>query len=102
MRGAELIAMRTYLLVFYCSWDDWVPQERLRKYSEENQELARNLKKEMERVNQLLRPQKPAASSKRKGGASGRGSEERNSTPAALAGKKRGRELDIEKVRHEL
>jgi hypothetical protein len=75
-----------------------VAQDRLRKYSEENQELARNLKKEMERVTQLSKPAKPQTSQKRKGGASGRGSEERNSTPA-LAGKKRGRDLETEKVR---
>jgi hypothetical protein len=79
-------------------WDDWVAQDRLRKYSEENQELARNLKKEMDRVTQLSKPAKPQTSQKRKGGASGRGSEERNSTPA-LAGKKRGRDLETEKVR---
>jgi hypothetical protein len=53
----------------------------------------------MDRVTQLSKPAKPQASQKRKGGASGRGSEERNSTPA-LAGKKRGRDLETEKVRH--
>ena len=30
------------------SWDDWVPQDRLRKFTEENRELANNLRKEME------------------------------------------------------
>jgi hypothetical protein len=77
-----------------------VPQDRLRKYTEANQELARSLIKEMQRVAQLSKPVKPQASkggAPRKGGASGRGSEERYSTPA-LAGKKRGRDLDTEKV----
>jgi mortality factor 4-like protein 1 len=74
-----------------------VPQDRLRKYSDENQELARNLKKEMERVAAMNRPTKVQTSQKRKGNASGRGSEERNSTPA-LGNKKRGRDLDTEKV----
>ncbi|KAG9804311.1 hypothetical protein KCU98_g22924, partial [Aureobasidium melanogenum] len=29
------------------TWDDWVPQDRLRKYNDENLELSKNLRQEM-------------------------------------------------------
>jgi hypothetical protein len=85
------------------SWDDWVPQDRLRKLTDDNKELAANLRREL---TQQLQPKsaKPAATSKsRKQGSefgSGRGSEERHSSvPAGGRGTKRGRDNDIEKVR---
>ncbi|KAF2431983.1 MRG-domain-containing protein [Tothia fuscella] len=78
------------------TWDDWALEGRILKFNDENIELSRNLKKEMDRVNQLSKPQK-TVSAKRKGAVSGRGSEERNSTPAAAASKKRGRDNDTEK-----
>ncbi|KAL1305134.1 hypothetical protein AAFC00_002059 [Neodothiora populina] len=84
------------------TWDDWVPQDRLRKHSDENIELARNLRKEMDA--QRKAAAKPAPTSTRKrafGGdlnpaSSTRGSEERNSTAAAppSRGTKRGREYE--------
>ena len=82
------------------SWDDWVPQDRIRKNSEENKELATNLKLEMDK---LLKPAKATAPSSKKKAAgsdlsSARGSEERQ-TPAMGRGQKRGRDFDIEKVR---
>jgi hypothetical protein len=69
-----------------------VPQDRLRKLTEENQELARNLKKELEQLRNP-KPVKPATSVKRKGDGSARGSEER-----IMGTKKRGRDLDTERV----
>lgn len=83
------------------SWDDWVPQDRLRKLTEDNKELAANLRREL--TAQLSRPAKTATTTKsRKGGSelgSGRGSEERHSSvPAGARGTKRGRDNDIEKV----
>ena len=94
------------------SWDDWVPQDRLRKFSEENKELAHNLKKQMEQsrkestktsTSTAIRKSRQFGSELT--GSSARGSEERASA-APLRGTKRGRdgrELDgIEKVSSEL
>ncbi|KAE9967242.1 hypothetical protein EG327_011563 [Venturia inaequalis] len=79
------------------TWDDWVPADRLRKHNDANLDLARGLKKELERVAQASKPKKDATGTKRKPGASGRGSEERHSTPSLAAGKKRGRDQETEK-----
>lgn len=57
------------------------------------------MKKELERLSQA-KPKKDATGTKRKPGASGRGSEERHSTPTLAAGKKRGRDPETEKVCH--
>ena len=81
------------------SWDDWVPQDRIRKNSDENKELAANLKSELDR---LTRPAKaPVPSTKKKAASSDlsslRGSEERL-TPVTGRGQKRGRDNEIEKV----
>ena len=86
------------------SWDDWVPQDRLRKLTDDNKELAANLRRELTQQLQPKSAAKPAATSKsRKQGSelgSGRGSEERHSSvPAGGRGTKRGRDNDIEKVR---
>lgn len=85
---SERVADRT-------SWDDWVPQERLRKYNEENRDLATTLRRDLEAS--LRRTAKP--SSRRKTGgsdrSSARGSEERQSS--APRGTKRNRDNEIEK-----
>ena len=81
------------------SWDDWVPQDRLRKFTEENRELAATLRREVESAFRQRSGQK--GPSKKKGGSdrdSGRGSEERQSSVPAR-GNKRGRDNEIEKVR---
>ena len=73
-----------------------MPQDRLRKLTDENQELARNLKKEMDALrNQKSSSSKPASIVKRKGDSSTRGSEERG---FAGPGKKRGRDFETERV----
>ncbi|KAL1973299.1 hypothetical protein VTN31DRAFT_5934 [Thermomyces dupontii] len=79
------------------TWDDWVPPDRLRKFTEENRELAATLRRDAEAA---LRQRSGQKSSKRKGGSdSGRGSEERQSSVPAR-GSKRGRDNDIEKEEH--
>ena len=79
------------------SWDDWVPQERLRKFTEENRQLATTLRRDVEAS--LRRPSKPA--SKRRCGGSDRssagGSEDRQISSNAR-GTKRNRDNEIEKV----
>ncbi|KAE8359805.1 MRG-domain-containing protein [Aspergillus caelatus] len=78
------------------TWDDWVPQDRLRKFTEENRELATTLRREAEAA---FRQKSTKASAKKRGGSdrsSARGSEERQmSVPGR--GTKRARDNDIEK-----
>ena|SRR5579862_6402225 len=93
-----------------CSWDDWVPPERLRRYTEENIDLASQLKREMEALRRPT-PKLPPHPNKKSGKGSGstggdynsaRASEERHSSvqaPSGPRGQKRGRDFEIEKVR---
>ncbi|KAL4983119.1 chromatin modification-related protein eaf3 [Aspergillus falconensis] len=81
------------------TWDDWVPQDRLRKFTEENRELATTLRREAEAA---LRQKSTKASVKKKGGSdhsSARGSEERQ-TSVPGRGTKRARDNDVEKEEH--
>ncbi|KAK7544125.1 MRG-domain-containing protein [Phyllosticta citribraziliensis] len=84
------------------TWDDWVPQDRLRKLTDENRELAASLRKEMEAIRRSSTAAKGASSAHKKkvtDMSSMRGSEGRE-TPAgstSLAGRKRGRDFEIEK-----
>ena len=75
----------------------------MRKLTEDNKELAANLRRELTQQFQPKSAAKPAATSKsRKQGSelgSGRGSEERHSSvPAGGRGTKRGKDNDVEKV----
>lgn len=89
---------------FINSWDDWVPQDRLRKLTDDNRELAANLKRDLVQPQPTRTSTKPASSSRRGKGqgsdlGSGRGSEERHSSvPAGGRGTKRGKDNDVEKV----
>lgn len=78
-------------------WDDWVSTDRLRKFTDENRELATTLRREAESA---FRQRNAKPTSKRRGGSdrsSARGSEERQlSVPGR--GTKRGRDNEIEKV----
>lgn len=94
------------LMVGY-RWDDWVPQERLRKLTDENRELAQNLKKDMDAQRRAAsgRPPPPPSNKKRPfgsdlTGSSARGSEDRSSAaPQFPRGTKRGRDVEgIDKV----
>ncbi|KAH6869932.1 hypothetical protein J4E91_008534 [Alternaria rosae] len=78
------------------TWDDWVPEDRLRKLSPENRELANNLRHEMLAAQRAARAQPAPAKKKAQGSA--RGSEERQtSVTAAPRGQKRVRDNDLEK-----
>jgi len=78
------------------TWDDWVPEDRLRKLSPENRELANNLRHEMLAAQRAARAQPAPAKKKAQGSA--RGSEERQtSVSAAPRGQKRVRDNDLEK-----
>lgn len=81
-----------------------MPQDRLRKLTEDNKELAANLKRDLVQPQPTRASTKPASSSRRGKGqgsdpGSGRGSEERHSSvPAGGRGTKRGKDNDVEKV----
>ncbi|OKL59843.1 Chromatin modification-related protein eaf3 [Talaromyces atroroseus] len=78
------------------TWDDWVPLERLRKFTEENRELASQIRREMT-AQMWAKPNLASKTGKKRGGSdSGRGSEERQSSVPAK-GTKRGRDNEIEK-----
>lgn len=90
-------------------WDDWVPQERIRKFTDENKELASNLKKDMEAQRRAVtggaKPASTSSTKKRPFGSdlaasSARGSEDRSSAaPQPPRGTKRGRDIEgIDKV----
>jgi hypothetical protein len=89
---------------FIHSWDDWVPQDRLRKLTDDNRELANNLKRDLVQTQPTRASAKPTGSSRKGKGqgsdlGSGRGSEERHSSvPAGGRGTKRGKDNDVEKV----
>lgn len=82
------------------TWDDWVPQDRLRKLSPENRELANNLRHEMLAAQRAARAQPQPAKKKVQG--STRGSEERQTSASAPLprGQKRLRDNDLEKEEH--
>ena len=85
-------------------WDDWVPQDRVRKFTDENKELAAQLHNQMK----MLQSKAPKSVGKGQGkrGANGsdfssaRGSEERGSVAAApgRGGPRRNRDYDLEHV----
>ncbi|KAI1944917.1 Esa1p-associated factor [Ophidiomyces ophidiicola] len=68
------------------TWDDWVSQDLLRKYNEENRELAATLRRQVEAA---MRSRTKSGKKKAADLASSRASEDRTS-------KKRGRETEIE------
>lgn len=77
------------------TWDDWVLEDRLRKLTEDNRELANNLRREAEasfRLKNTKTTAKKRAGSDRD---SVRDSEERGSVPGR--GTKRARDSEIEK-----
>ena len=84
------------------SWDDWVPQDRIRKYNDENKELASQLHAQQK----MLQAGKVAKGPKKIGrGANGsdlssaRGSEERTAQSATQSGRgRRPRDFEIENV----
>lgn len=84
------------------TWDDWVPQDRIRKYNDENRELEKQL---MQQARATQKSAKPNKSIVLKGGSdfsSARGSEERTAGSAAVSGRggpaRRARDYDMEHV----
>lgn len=87
------------------SWDDWVPQDRVRKFTDENKDLAAQLLAQFK----SLQSGKAAKQSAKKGGrvlnagsdmSSARGSEERTAGAATTTGRgpRRARDYDLEQV----
>ncbi|KFY11276.1 hypothetical protein V492_04545 [Pseudogymnoascus sp. VKM F-4246] len=84
------------------TWDDWVPQDRVRKFTEENKQLAAQLHEQMKALQG--KPAPSASKSAKKGRANGsdfssaRGSEERGSMAAQGGGRapRRLRDYDLE------
>ncbi|CAD6575838.1 MAG: Esa1p-associated factor [Alectoria sarmentosa] len=65
------------------TWDDWVPEDRLRKLNEENKGLATHLRNEFMALQRPAKPSISAASKKKTAGSdlsSTRGSEERHAS----------------------
>lgn len=84
------------MLTILSSWDDWVSEDRLRKGTEENKELASNLRREVE---ESIKQKSSKASAKKRATSdrsSVRNSEERGNSVGR--GLKRARDNDIEKV----
>jgi hypothetical protein len=87
------------------SWDDWVPQDRVRKFTDENKELAAQLHNQMKMLQQKT-PKSVGRGQGKKGTngsdfASSRGSEERTGSVAAQTGRggaRRNRDYDLEHV----
>jgi mortality factor 4-like protein 1 len=83
-------------------WDDWVPQDRVRKFTDENKELAAQLHNQMK----LLQQRAPKSTTKKGGRTNGsdlssaRGSEERHASTATQSGRgpRRNRDYDLEPV----
>ncbi|KAG9248183.1 MRG-domain-containing protein [Calycina marina] len=81
------------------TWDDWVPEDRVRKFNEENKELAQQLQTQARALTQ-----KPKSIGAKKGLAKNgsdfstpRGSEERYTSAAPLGrGRGRNRDYDLE------
>jgi mortality factor 4-like protein 1 len=72
------------------SWDDWVPQDRLRKVTEDNLQLANNIRKEMSNMYNEARNKNPRKPTK------ARESVDVTSSPAP-ASRKRNRDQETQK-----
>ncbi|KAJ5533091.1 hypothetical protein N7494_009643 [Penicillium frequentans] len=82
------------------TWDDWVLEDRLRKWSDENRELAANIRREAE-ASLRAKNVKPGSTTKKRAmseRSSVRDSEERGVSVSGRGGNKRVRENDIERV----
>ncbi|KAK1727702.1 chromo domain-like protein [Colletotrichum acutatum] len=82
------------------TWDDWVSIDRIRKFTEENKELASQLHAQMKDLRQKSSAKPPKKGNLRVNGTdSARGSEERTAGVAATGrGPRRARDFDLEQV----
>lgn len=81
------------------TWDDWVPQDRIRKLNDENRELAAQLNQQARAS--MQKKSGPAKKTGLKNGSdfsSARGSEERSGAAATMSGRGRKRDFDLENV----
>lgn len=84
-------------------WDDWVPQDRVRKFTDENKELAAQLHNQMKALQKQPKSGKKGQGGRANGSdfSSARGSEERTASVAAQSGRggqRRNRDYDVENV----
>ncbi|KAK3946438.1 chromatin modification-related protein eaf3 [Diplogelasinospora grovesii] len=89
------------------SWDDWVPQDRIRKFTDENKELASQLLNQYKTLmsgRTIKHPKKSIGGRGANGSdlSSARGSEERNAgtTTSSGRGPRRIREFELENEEH--
>jgi mortality factor 4-like protein 1 len=92
------------------SWDDWVPQDRVRKFTEENKDLAQQLANQFKtlQAGKAAKQQSGKKGTAGRGGAGGsdmssaRGSEERTAGGGQMTGSgripRKGRDLELEQV----
>ncbi|KAK6225368.1 histone acetylase complex subunit [Colletotrichum tabaci] len=79
------------------TWDDWVSIDRIRKFTEENKELASTLHAQMKDLRQKNSAKAPKKGLRVNGPDSARGSEERTAAVAASGrGPRRARDFDLE------
>ncbi|KAJ0167861.1 Chromatin modification-related protein eaf3 [Colletotrichum tanaceti] len=79
------------------TWDDWVSIDRIRKFTEENKELASTLHTQMKDLRQKSSAKAPKKGLRVNGPDSARGSEERTAAVAASGrGPRRARDFDLE------
>ncbi len=84
------------------SWDDWVPQDRIRKYNDENKELAAQLHtqhKQLQSGKVAKGTKKIVRGANGSDPSSARGSEERSAQAGTTTGRgRRPRDFEIENV----
>lgn len=82
------------------TWDDWVPQDRIRKLNSENRELASQLNQQA-RSSMQKSSKQPGKKLNLKNGSdfsSARGSEERTGAAVMMTGRGRKRDFELEQV----
>lgn len=88
------------MLTTWTQWDDWVPQDRVRKFNDENRELAAQLHNQMKSLQQKGPKTIGGKKGNMKNGSdfsTPRGSEERH-TAQMGRGRGRNRDYDLEHV----
>lgn len=82
------------------TWDDWVPVDRIRKFTTENKELAAQLHTQMKTLQQKGTTKQPKKTGRANGTDSARGSEERGAAAplGGHRGPRRARDYDLEQV----
>ncbi|XXG97328.1 ATP citrate lyase subunit 1 [Hypoxylon texense] len=89
---------RVHYTGWKASWDDWVSQDRIRKYTEENKQLATQLAAQARARTQGAKGGKKGARANGSEMSSARGSEERIAGSSSFGGRgpRRGRDYELE------